>query len=60
MLAIATWLAVAYRRRREKEATRHLVPEPGPAELDLAQQAALPPCRHSHLQQGVALLCHLL
>ena len=31
-----------------------------PAELDAAHQEALPPRRHSLLQQGVALLRHLL
>ena len=63
VLAIATLLAVAYGTRREEAEARHR--EPGrlrrpPAELDAAQQAALPPRRHSLLQQGVALLRRLL
>ena len=63
VLAIATVLAVAYGTRREDAEARHR--EPGhlrrpPAELTAAQQAALPPRRHSLLQQGVALLRHLL
>ena len=63
VLAIATWLAVAYGTRREEAAARHR--EPGhlrrpPAELDAAHQDALPPRRHSLLQQGVALLRGLL
>ena len=63
MLAIATLLAVAYGTRREEAEARHR--EPGrlrrpPAELTAAQQAALPPRRHSLLQQGVALLRGLL
>ena len=63
VLAIATWLAVAYGTRREEAEARHR--EPGrlrqpPAELTAAQRAALPPRRHSLLQQGVALLRHLL
>ena len=63
VLAMATLLAVAYGTRREEAAARHR--EPGrlrqpPAELTAAQRAALPPRRHSLLQQGVALLRHLL
>ena len=63
VLAIATWLAVAYGTRREEAEARHR--EPGhlrrpPAELDAAHQEALPPRRHSLLQQGVALLRGLL
>ena len=63
VLAIATLLAVAYGTRREDAAARHR--EPGrlrrpPAELTAAQRAALPPRRHSLLQQGVALLRRLL
>ena len=63
VLAIATLLAVAYGTRREDAEARHR--EPGrlrrpPAELTAAQQAALPPRRHSLLQQGVALLRRLL
>ena len=67
VLAIATLLAVAYGTRREDAEARHR--EPGalgarlrrpPAELDAAQQEALPPRRHSLLQQGVALLRRLL
>ena len=59
VLAIATLLAVAYGTRREDAEARHR--EPGrlrrpPAELTAAQQAALPPRRHSLLQPGVALL----
>ncbi len=59
VLAIATWLAVAYGTRREEAEARHR--EPGrlrrpPAELDVAHQDALPPRRHSLLQQGVTLL----
>ena len=57
VLAIATWLAVAYGTRREEAEVRRR--EPGclcrpPAALTAAQQAALPPRRHSLLQQGVA------
>ena len=56
---IAALLAVAYGTRREEAEARHR--EPGrmrrpPAELDAAQQSELPPCRHSLLQQGHALL----
>ena len=63
VLAIATLLAVAYGTRHEEAEARHR--EPGrlrrpPAELTPAQRAALPPRRHSLLQQGVALLRHLL
>ena len=63
VLAMATLLAVAYGTRREDAEARHR--EPGrlrrpPAELTAAQQAALPPRRHSLLQQGVALLRRLL
>ena len=63
VLAIATLLAVAYGTRREEAEARHR--EPGrlrrpPAELDVAHQDALPPRRHSLLQQGVALLRRLL
>ena len=63
VLAMATLLAVAYGTRREEAAARHR--EPGrlrqpPAELTAAQRAALPPRRHSLLQQGVARLRHLL
>ena len=63
VLAIATLLAVAYGTRREEAAARHLAPgrlRRPPAELTAAQRAALPPRRHSLLQQGVALLRHLL
>ena len=63
VLAIATLLAVAYGTRREEAEARHLPPgrlRRPPAELDAAQQAALPPRRHSLLQQGVALLRRLL
>ena len=63
VLAIATLLAVAYGTRREEAEARHLAPgrllRP-PAELDAAHQDALPPRRHSLLQQGVALLRRLL
>ena len=63
VLAMATLLAVAYGTRREDAEARHR--EPGhlrrpPAELTPAQQDALPPRRHSLLQQGVALLRRLL
>ena len=63
VLAIATLLAVAYGTRREEAEARHR--EPGhlrrpPAELGPAPQDALPPRRHSLLQQGVALLRRLL
>ena len=67
VLAMATWLAVAYGTRREEAAARHR--EPGrlrqppagdPLGVTAAQRAALPPRRHSLLQQGVALLRHLL
>ena len=63
VLAMATLLAVAYGTRREDAEARHR--EPGrlrrpPAELTAAQQDALPPRRHSLLQQGVALLRRLL
>ena len=62
MLAIATLQAVAYGTRREEAEARHR--EPGrlrrpPAELGPAHQDALPPRRHSLLQQGVALLRRL-
>ena len=63
VLAIATLLAVAYGTRREEAAARHLLPgylRRPPAELDAAHQNALPPRRHSLLQQGVALLRRLL
>ena len=63
VLAIATLLAVAYGTRREEAEARHLAPgrlRRPPAELDAARQAALPPRRHSLLQQGVALLRVLL
>ena len=63
VLAIATLLAVAYGTRREEAAARHLAPgrlRRPPTALTAAQQAALPPRRHSLLQQGVALLRHLL
>ena len=46
VLAIATLLAVAYGTRREEAEARHLPPgrlRRPPAELDAAQQAALPP-----------------
>ena len=63
VLAMATLLAVAYGTRHEDAEARHR--EPGrlrrpPAELTAAQQDALPPRRHSLLQQGVALLRRLL
>ena len=67
VLAIATLLAVAYGTRREEAEARHR--EPGclrrppagdPLGVTAAQQAALPPRRHSLLQQGVALLRRLL
>ena len=56
-------MGVAYGTRREEAAARHR--EPGhlrrpPAELDAAHQDALPPRRHSLLQQGHALLRGLL
>ena len=63
VLAMATLLAVAYGTRREEAEARHLAPghlRRPPAELDAAHQAALPPRRHSLLQQGVALLRRLL
>ncbi len=63
VLAMATWLAVAYGTRRAEAEARHLPPgrlRRPPAELDVAQQAALPPRRHSLLQQGVARLRCLL
>ena len=63
VLAIATLLAVAYGTRREEAEARHLLPgrlRRPPAELDAAHQNALPPRRHSLLQQGVALLRRLL
>ena len=63
VLAIATLLAVAYGTRREEAEARHLAPgrlRRPPAELDAAHQDALPPRRHSLLQQGVALLRRLL
>ena len=53
VLAIATLLAVAYGTRREDAEARL---RRSPAELTAAQQAALPPRRHSLLPQGVALL----
>ena len=46
VLAIATWLAVAYGMRREEAEARHLAPgrlRRPPAELTAAQRAALPP-----------------
>ena len=63
VLAIATLLAVAYGTRREEAEARHLAPgrlRRPPAELGPAPQDALPPRRHSLLQQGVALLRRLL
>ncbi len=57
VLAMATWLAVAYGTRREEAEARHLAPgrlRRPPAELGPAPQDALPPQRHSLLQQGVA------
>ncbi len=63
VLALATLLAVAYGTRHEEAAARHLAPgrlRRPPAELGPAPQDALPPRRHSLLQQGVALLRHLL
>ncbi len=60
VLAIATLLAVAYGTRREEAEARHLTPAGDPLGVDAARQAALPPRRHSLLQQGVALLRHLL
>ena len=63
VLAMATLLAVAYGTRREDAEARYLPPgrlRRPPAELAVAQQAALPPRRHSLLQQGVALLRCLL
>ena len=63
VLAIATLLAVAYGTRREDAAVRRLPPgrlRRPPAELAPAHQDALPPRRHSLLQQGVALLRGLL
>ena len=63
VLAMATWLAVAYGTRREDAEARHRAPgrlRRPPAELTAAQQDALPPRRHSRLQQGVALLRRLL
>jgi hypothetical protein len=63
VLAIATLLAVAYGTRREEAEARHRAPgrlRRPPAELDAAHQNALPPRRHSLLQQGVALLRRLL
>ena len=49
VLAIATWLAVAYGTRREEAEARHLAPgrlRRPPAELGPAPQDALPPRRH--------------
>ena len=63
VLAIATLLAVAYGTRREEAEARHLAPgrlRRPPAELAAPHQTALPPRRHSLLQQGVALLRRLL
>ena len=63
VLAMATWLAVAYGTRREEAEARQRAPgrlRRPPAELTPAQRAALPPRRHSLLQQGVALLRRLL
>ncbi len=67
VLAIATLLAVAYGTRPEEAAARHLPPgrlrrppAGDPLGVDAAQQAALPPRRHSRLQQGVARLRLLL
>ena len=63
VLAIAALLAVAYGTRREEAEARHRAPgclRRPPAELTAAQQAALPPRRHSLLLQGVALLRRLL
>ena len=63
VLAIATLLAVAYGTRREEAEARHLPPgrlRRPPAALTAAHQTALPPRRHSLLQQGVALLRRLL
>ena len=63
VLALATLLAVAYGTRHEEAAARHLAPgrlRRPPAELGPAPRIALPPRRHSLLQQGVALLRHLL
>ena len=67
VLAIATLLAVAYGTRREEAAAHHLAPgrlrrppAGDPLGVTAAQRAALPPRRHSLLQQGVALLRHLL
>ena len=63
VLAIATWLAVAYGTRREEAEARHLAPgrlRRPPAELAAPHQTALPPRCHSLLQQGVALLRRLL
>ncbi len=63
VLAMATLLAVAYGTRREDAEARHR--EPGhlrrppagdPLGVTAAQQAALPPRRHSLLPQGVARL----
>ena len=63
VLAMATLRAVAYGTRREEAEARHLAPgrlRRPPAELGPARQDALPPRRHSLLQQGVALLRRLL
>ena len=67
VLAIATLLAVAYGTRREDAEARHLPPgrlrrppAGDPLGVDAAHQDALPPRRHSLLQQGVALLRRLL
>ena len=64
VLAMATWLAVAYGTRREYAEARHLparLPAPTYRRVGLRPtQEALPPRRHSLLQQGVALLRGLL
>ncbi len=67
VLAMATWLAVAYGTRREEAEARHRAPgrlrrppAGDPLGVTAAQRAALPPRRHSLLQQGVALLRRLL
>ena len=67
VLAMATWLAVAYGTRHEDAEARHRAPghlrQPpagDPLGVTAAQQAALPPRRHSLLQQGVARRRRLL
>ena len=63
VLVIATWLAVASGTRREEAEARHRrpgrrrrPPAGNPLGVDAARQDALPPRRHSLLQQGVVRL----